>query len=186
MIFVSAGHSNTDPGATANGLKESELAVQLRNAVLYCLNEYGVPCFGDGAGKDNKPLREAVKMATDSTVEVEIHFNAANGKASGIEVLANPRDKVLAQKLAGAIHSVTESPLRGDKGYKPENAGQHHRLAFVQAGGLIIEVEFIDNKQRMDTYLGKVWVVARALAKVLTEHIGMEVKQPKEETQDEK
>jgi len=172
MIFISAGHSNTDTGAVNPrlNLKEAELAVKLRNAILHYLNEADVPCMADGDGQNNAPLREAVKLVGKAVYAVEIHFNAAEARsAMGVEALADEVDKPLCQKLCQAIVGVTGSKLRGDKGFKPQNAGQHHRLAFVQAGGIVLEVEFISNDEAMKVYNDKYWLVAKAIAKVLTE-----------------
>lgn len=171
MILISAGHSMTDSGAVNGGLKENEQAVLFRNAVGHYLKQANVPYVTDGFGKHNMMLRDAVKLARGKTIAVEFHFNAASSRqARGIEVLANMKDKRLAQDIARAVNSITSSPLRGDKGYKPENAGQHHRLVFVQAGGLIVELEFISNDEAMRVYLGSYWKAARAVADVLVQH----------------
>lgn len=168
-ILISAGHSMTDPGAVNPrlNLREAELARKFRNAVALYLGEYGCPYVIDGSPETNAPLREAIKLAAGKTLAVEFHFNAANGKAKGIEVLANAKDKLTAQNIAAAIHKVTGSPLRGDKGYKPENAGQHSRLGFVRAGGLVVELEFIDHDDAMRVWLDKYWLVAKELAETL-------------------
>lgn len=168
VILVSAGHGGNDSGAVFGVNKESHLATDLRNIVAFYLRQAEVPHITDGTGNQNLVLGEAIKLAKQVDIAVEIHFNAASSsQAKGVEVLANPQDKVLAQKLAKAISDITGSPLRGDKGYKPEGSGQHSRLGFVQAGGLIIEVEFITNTQAMETYKSRKWLVGRELAKVL-------------------
>lgn len=176
-ILISAGHSDTDSGAynPRLNLRESDLARKFRNAVAHYLGEYGCPYVIDGTLETNAPLRDAIKLAAGKTLAVEFHFNAANGKARGIEVLANPRDKLIAQNIAKAIHSVTGSPLRGESGYKPENSGQHARLGFVQAGGLVVELEFLDNDAAMGVWLDKYWLVAQAVAKALMFEIDFKV-----------
>lgn len=172
LVLVSAGHGANDPGAVNGKLKEAELATELRNLVAFYLSRDLVPHITDGQGRDNLPLRDAIKLAKQSDVAIEIHFNAATNKtAKGVEVLADVKDKGLAQRLAQAIAGVTGSPLRGDSGYRPENSGQHARLGFVQAGGLVVEVEFISNDQAMDTYLSTKWLVAREIARVLKEEV---------------
>lgn len=168
-ILISAGHSTTDPGAvnTRLGLKEAELARKFRNAVAHYLGEFGCPYVIDGSPDDNAPLREAIRLAAGKSLAVEFHFNAANGKAKGVEVLADASDKLAAQNIAKAVTSVTGSLLRGDSGWKPENAGQHARLGFVRAGGMVVELEFIDNDSAMQVWLEKYWLVAKEVAKVL-------------------
>lgn len=169
-IYISAGHGGGDVGAVNPrlNLKEADLAVKLRNAVVHYLKEAEVPYNTDGFATANQPLRQALPGAKAAKHAVEIHFNAAEARsASGVEALAGGHNKALAQKLCQAVVDVTGSKLRGDKGYKPENAGQHHRLAFVQAGGIILEVEFISNDEAMKVYNDAYWRVAKNIAQVL-------------------
>lgn len=168
MILISAGHGGTDKGAVSNQYTEAHLATDLRNIIAFYLKESGVPFIVDGEGKNNLPLREAIKLARLADIAVEIHFNASSNRtAKGVEVLCQPKDKKLAQAICKAISDVTGSPLRGDEGYKPENSGQHSRLGFIQAGGLIVEVEFISNPEMMVTYTQRKWLVGKAIAQVL-------------------
>ena len=40
-IFVSAGHSDTDPGAAGNGYTEANIVMELRNIVSFYLHRAG-------------------------------------------------------------------------------------------------------------------------------------------------
>lgn len=170
-IILSAGHSAADPGAVSRDgkLKEAALAQRLRNAVAALLRADGVTVLTDGADGVNLPLRDAIALVkrTKNALAVEIHFNAAAPAAQGVEVLCKDEHKRFAQDLALAISSVTGSPLRGVAGWKSDSSGQHHRLGFCDAGGLIIEAEFISNPDAMAAYLAKESDVAQSLAKVL-------------------
>lgn len=166
-IFVSAGHSDTDPGAVANGRREADIAVEFRNIVAFYLQRAGVPHELDGSGTQNLPLREAAKRARSHDLAVEFHCNAAGSiGATGAECLSAPGDKALAARISAAL-------ARGlgirDRGAKPENAGQHHRLAFVQAGGIVVELFFLTNPADLAAYDGRKWLAARAVADALTE-----------------
>lgn len=164
-ILLSAGHSNTDPGAVAQGRREADIAVEFRNLVSFYLMRDGIPHVTDGKGTDNYPLRQSAKMAALYDVAVEFHCNAAGtDKASGTEVLAGPDDMKLAAKLSAAIAGALKIPSRGAK---PENAGQHHRLAFVQAGGVIVELFFLTSRVDMKAYYDRKWLAAKAVAGVL-------------------
>lgn len=172
IITITAGHSNTDSGAVGNGYKENEFVTNIRNYVTLYLRQAGFTVQTDGNGSDNQPLSTAMKLASKSQVAVEFHLNAAtNSTAKGVEVLSSPKDKVLSQKIAQAISSVTGSPLRGEKGWKPENSGQHARLGFVRSGGVIVELEFISNKNAMETLNSKRWLVAKAIAEAIALHV---------------
>lgn len=172
LILVSAGHTNNkgqDRGVGAHGLVEGIEAVRVRDTVAMYLREKGLVVLEDGPDGVNDALAKAIVLAKKVGIAVEIHFNAAaNPKATGIEVLSKPRSKALARKLAGAIHSPTKLPLRGgDGGYKADNSGQHHRLAFCEAGGLIVELCFLTNPSDVDTYQENFEAISRGLAEVL-------------------
>jgi N-acetylmuramoyl-L-alanine amidase len=164
-VFISAGHSDADPGAVANGRREADVAVEFRSILVKCLSDLGIEATTDGHGKQNLPLRDAVKLAKGKQIAIEIHCNAAANKtASGVETLSAPYDMALGGKLCAAISE--ELNIR-NRGAKPESAGQHHRLAFVQAGGIILELFFITNPNDLAAYDGRKWLAARAVAKLI-------------------
>lgn len=172
IVTVTAGHSNTDAGAVNGKLHEQVIATDARNIVAWYLQNAGITVRMDGFGNDNKPLREAVKLVKGSDIALELHCNASvNPSAKGVEVLANLWHKSLAQRIAQAIANVIGTPVRGDKGYKPENAGQHSRLAYVQAGGMVVELFFISNQDELDVWNNKKWLVCKAIANVIIEEL---------------
>ena len=172
-IIISAGHSNSDAGAVSKDgkLREADLTLRLRNRVATLLRADGtLRVLTDGSDGQNKPLRDAVQIvkANPGAIAVEIHFNAAGSPlAKGVEVLAKPTQRELAQQLAASVANITETPLRGTLGWKMDSAGQHHRLAFCEAGGVILEVEFISNPAAMAVYLANETEVAVSLANAL-------------------
>lgn len=172
-IVITAGHGGTDPGAVANGYKEAAFCADMRNYVAYYLRNRGLRVETDGQGPTNAPLSQAIALAKNASLAVEFHLNASMHKdISGIEVLSRPEHKLLAQKIAKAIGSVTGSRLRGDNGWRPENAGQHSRLGFVRAGGMIVELDFVTNADAMAVLNDNRWRVAKNIAEVIVDHIG--------------
>lgn len=163
-VFLSAGHSLTDPGAVANGRKEADIAVDFRNMVALYLDRAGIPVVTDGSHKDNWPLKQAAAEARKHKIAVEFHCNAASPSATGVETLQGDSDFALGQSICDAISVQLGIKNRGAK---PENSGQHHRLAFVQAGGIIVELFFITNLSDLAAYDAKKWLAARAVAEVL-------------------
>ncbi len=163
-VFVSAGHSNADPGACANGRREADITVEFRNMVAFYLQLEGIPHGLDGKGTENLPLPRAAAMAREYDIAVEFHCNASSGMASGTEALSDTGDSALAGELCQAVADALKIKNRGAK---PENSGQHTRLAFVRAGGIILELLFITNAGDLAAYDARKWLAASAVAEVL-------------------
>ncbi|PIT10257.1 N-acetylmuramoyl-L-alanine amidase [Snodgrassella communis] len=170
IITITAGHSNTDPGAinAKSQITEASITCEMRNMVAHYLDKARVHYRTDGTGTTNQPLNNAIKLISGSKVAVEFHCNASSSASSrGVEALAQPKDRALCQRLCKAVADVTGSSLRGDKGYQPENAGQHTRLGYVRAGGIILELFFISNDAELAVWNAKKWLIAKAVAEVL-------------------
>lgn len=171
LATITAGHSNTDPGAVNGKVKEADLVVNFRNAVTHYLREAGLQVKTDGTGTKNDPLSAAVKLIQGSSVAVEFHMNAAASKqANGIETIALPKDKKLAQDLSKAVADALGSRLRGDNGWIDQSRSARGRLAYVNAGGLIVELGFISNEDELARFNARYWLAAKAVAKVLIEY----------------
>lgn len=171
FVTVTAGHSNSDPGAVNGKYKEAELVRQFRNAVAHYLSTAGIPIKTDGVGTINLPLNTAITLAKGATIAVEFHMNAAASKqANGIETISLPKDKQIAQELSKAVAGVFGSRLRGDNGWIDQSQSARGKLAFVSAGGLIIELGFISNDQELAQFNSKYWVAAKAVADILIKH----------------
>lgn len=165
-MYISAGHSNSDPGAVANGKREADIAVEMRNIVSFYLTRAGIKHELDGSGTKNLPLKEVVKQSRKHKVSVEFHCNASGTlSATGVEVLCALKDEMLAMDICEAISDTLGIRNRG---VKPEGAGQHHRLAFVQAGGMIVELFFLTNAKDLAKYEERKWLVGKAIASVLS------------------
>lgn len=164
MIFLSAGHSTVDSGAVGFGRKEADVVEEFRDIVGFYLKRAKVPHMADGVGEQNATLAETIKMIGKNRPALEFHCNAGPPAATGVETLSAAKDIALSKKICAAIAGVLDIPNRGAK---PENSGQHHRLAFVQAGGIIVELFFISNANDLAVYDAKKWLVAKAVAEVL-------------------
>ena len=71
-VTLTAGHSNTDPGAVNGSDREADLAQDMRNIVASILrDDYGLTVKTDGTGKGNMPLRlvHAEKQTLVSGIE---------------------------------------------------------------------------------------------------------------------
>lgn len=168
---ITSGHSNTDPGAVNGKVKEADLVVNFRNAVTYYLREAGIQVKTDGTGSQNDPLSSAIKLIKGSSVAVEFHMNAAASKqANGVETIALPKDKKLAQELSAAVASALGSRLRGDNGWIDQSKSARGSLGYINAGGLIVELGFISNEDELARFNARYWLAAKAVAKVLIDY----------------
>ena len=177
IITNTAGHSEKDSGAVTKKdgklIKEADLAVKLRNAILHYLQqdkEITTRC--DGYGQTNLELKEAIKLIKGSDVSLEVHFNSSTNKtANGVECIALPKDKVLAQKLSAAVSKVTGSRLRGVGGFITQEDSARGKLGYINAGGLILEVSFLSNSSELQTFEEKYWLIAKEVAQVLIDYV---------------
>lgn len=167
---ICAGHGGNDPGACYGGHTERDLMVKLRDKVCENLSRMGHTVEADGAKGVNLTLADAITLAKECEVSVEFHTNAAaNPAAKGVEVLSLPKHKDLSQKLAKAIATVLQSPLRGEQGWKPQESSARGKLGFVQAGGLIVEVFFLSNPEELANYIISEDLLAQKIAFALVE-----------------
>jgi len=167
-LFVSAGHSMSDPGATGNGLTEADVVLDFRDRLCVYLADKLV--FGrDGLPGQNLPLHQACKMAKRHDVAVEFHCNAfSSPSATGVETLTAPEDDQLGERLCSSVASVLGIDNRGDKG---EGDGQHSRLAFVRAGGIIVELFFITNPDDLNAYRDNLDALVAEIGQVLISEV---------------
>ena len=171
FVTVTAGHSNKDPGAVNGKFKEAELVSQFRNAVAYYLREAGIQYKTDGVGILNQDLNAAIKLIKGSSVAVEFHMNAATSKqANGIETIALPKDKKLAQDLSKAVADAFGSRLRGNNGWIDQSQSARGKLGFISNGGLIVELGFISNEEELFQFNARYWTAAKAVAMILIKH----------------
>ncbi len=166
--LISAGHGGKSPGAIAHGHTEAAIALEMRDLVAARLTELGHTVVTDGGTGENLPLKQALALVKGTDLAVELHCNAvASPSATGVEVFSPPALKVVAQRIARAIADETGQKLRGELGWKDQTESQHAELAFVQAGGLIVELVFMSNASDLKTFLAAKERVAAAIAEAI-------------------
>lgn len=165
-LFISAGHSDTDPGAIGNGLREADIVLEFRDLVAAELDKMGIIYSKDGETGQNLPLRKAAQMASSHDIAVEWHCNAfSNPQATGTETLCADPTNQLSIDLCATTSEVLA--LR-DRGAKAESSGQHSRLAFISTGkGVIHELFFITNPNDVWAYHNNKHELAQRIAQVL-------------------
>lgn len=169
VIVLTAGHNSIkDFGAVSKDKKwtEAKIVTDLRNRVKTILEADGYRVVTDGEGEENLILSKAVALIPMGDLAIELHLNAAeSSQANGIEALAKAKYKTQCQKICKSISDDMNYKIRGsDGGWKSTDSGQHSRLAFCEANGIILEVFFITNKEELDSYVENPDRVAKAIA----------------------
>lgn len=173
-LFISAGHSDTDAGATAthDGVlwTEANIVLEFRDLVAKHLIDRGVQFKKDGEFGQNLPLRDAIALAAEHDIAIEFHCNAfTNPNATGVETLSRGVDYPLGNRICEVIASTLGINNRGAKG---ESSGQHSRLGFISRGnGIIVELFFISNPNDLRKYLDNKEVLAERIADLLKEQV---------------
>lgn len=169
-LMISAGHSNSDPGARGNGYAEADIVLEFRDLVADELRKRQVVFMKDGERGQNLPLSVAAGLAAKTDVAVEFHCNAfSSPAATGVETLSSPEHFKFGERLCQAVAKTLEI---NNRGAKPEASGQHSRLAFVSKGnGVILELFFITNPRDVAAYQARKERLAAAVAAVLIEEI---------------
>ncbi|WP_200411281.1 N-acetylmuramoyl-L-alanine amidase [Virgibacillus salexigens] len=179
-LFIDAGHGGSDPGATANGLKEKdltlEIALKLRNILN---NEYeGHSLMLSRTTDQSVTLSFRTNMANNWGADylVSIHINAGGG--TGFESYTyngSYPGKAETNRLRGIVHNaiVAETEFR-DRGKKEAN---FHMVRESAMPAVLTENGFIDNASdaaaaalKSDAFLTK---IARGHAEGLASALGL-------------
>lgn len=105
VVFLSAGHGGSDPGAVGNGLKEKDINLQIMLANKAELERHGVKVICSRLKDEYDSVTQEVREANASGADVAVshHVNSNAGKpADGSETFyhsSDPEGKRLAQYL---------------------------------------------------------------------------------------
>lgn len=123
------------PARSATATPSPAYARNLRNIVASVLRAAGHRVITDGEPASNKPLRDAIALIPQGRVAVSLHCNAASSPAAGgVETIALPRDKALAQRLSVAVARVLEL-VRGDRGWIDQSQSARGKPGYVSQAG---------------------------------------------------
>ena len=172
-FVLTAGHSETDPGAVSDGYTESRLMTELRDRTADVLRGWGHTVIEDGADGRNMPLQHAISLIPKGRLAVELHVNAATSpRATGVETIALPKLKSFAQVLSQQVAHQIGTRVRGDRGWIDQSQSHRGRLGYVNAGGVILETFFINNPDERAAYFAALDRVAAAIAGTMHGWVG--------------
>jgi N-acetylmuramoyl-L-alanine amidase len=176
-VFLSAGHSQNpkrDRGAAGNNYIEGELTVEQRNLISKYLKKLGVNVSVDA---DDSILADTIRFFKNKTskdsIVVDLHWNAATPKATGVEVLIPENPTKTEINIATDItKTISETLGIKNRGVKTEAQSHHGRLGFMRLIGenILIETCFISNKTDMESYQKNKEVLAEKIANILASY----------------
>lgn len=178
-IFITAGHSLNQAGASAKGLKEERLTIEMRDLIASQLREWGREWGYEVVTDNDKDSLSTViskikKEATSNDILLDIHFNAASSNAKGTECFVSANSRVKSVRISERIAELTAGMLNTpNRGVKKENESQHNRLGILHtaASSVLWEVEFITNAEFMDNYQEMKQRLAVGVANILVQEL---------------
>ena len=168
-IFINPGHGGSDPGACANGLRESDVALNIGKRVADYLRAvgYDVKLFQYGGVNNDLETICADSNAFKADLFVSIHCNAATGTAQGTETYCC-RGATAGRKLAEKIHNqITSSLPIVNRNVK--EAG-FYVLSNTACPAALIETAFIDNPDDAKLLVEREDDFARAIARGISDY----------------
>lgn len=149
-VFLGVGHGGKDPGAVANGLRESDINLSVAKFCKAELEKYGLEVKMSRYIDEFDPLIEEIKECNEfePDIAVDIHTNAGGG--DGFEVYHHSggrNSKRLAEFIEAEARQLNNS--RGLKTRLSDKTGKDY-YGFIRdtnPPAVIVECAFIDNKE---------------------------------------
>lgn len=180
-VFLGVGHGGSDPGAVANGLKESQINLNVALEVDTILKAHNVVTQLSRYKEENDDLAEEIREANafKPDVAVDIHVNAGGG--DGFEVFHSIKGgvgKTLALNIEKEVKAIGQNS-RGLKTKKNSSGTDYFGfIRSIQSPSIIVEMAFIDNINDIKDFdeLHEQKKYALALAKGILSTLGISYK----------
>lgn len=175
VVIIDAGHGDDDPGASAGGIIEKELNLNVALKVQKLLESKGYDVIMTRTNDEFLELSERASLSNVSNADifVSIHTNAFNGISRVIEtysynkngnatvpIVSNNYDRIiksaaLALSIQDALIEETGAYDRGDK------EANFHVLRETGMPAVLVEMGFVDNaaeraKLKTDSYKNRI------------------------------
>lgn len=174
-VFIGVGHGGSDPGACANGLRESDVNLTMALAMKAELERHGVTVGISRTRDENDRLTEEIKEcnAFAPDLAVEVHNNSGGG--DGFECFISGKSQT-ARQLAERIEKEIKQIGQNSRGVKVSTSLGWVRQ--VKAPAVLCEGFFLDSADRAiaDT-ADKQRRFGRAYARAVLAQLGIAVKQ---------
>lgn len=155
-VFIGVGHGGNDPGACANGLKESLMNLVMAQACNAELVRHGVQVLMSRSKEENDDLSEEIREcnAFKPDIAIDIHNNAGGG--DGFEFIysifqdyTKGKDLRLGKLIEAEIKAIGQNS-RGAKQRRDSSTGRDY-FGFIRelvCPSIIVEGCFVDSNDR--------------------------------------
>ena len=155
-VFIGVGHGGNDPGACANGLKESLMNLVMAQACNAELVRHGVQVLMSRSKEENDDLSEEIREcnAFNPDIAIDIHNNAGGG--DGFEFIysifqdyTKGKDLRLGQLIEAEVKAIGQNS-RGAKQKRDSSTGRDY-FGFIRelvCPSIIVEGCFVDSNDR--------------------------------------
>lgn len=175
-ILLIAGHGQGDPGACANGYQEAVLTRELVGTLSNILRQYAEVDVFDTSKNMYKYLKSNKFDFRKYDYVLEVHFNAWDTKAKGVEILIHTSEDVctveelILKNISRIGFTKREVVSRGDLQNMNICKGSQ------DVSYALIETCFIDNVSDMKLYEANKDKVAQAIADGIIEGFCLKTK----------
>lgn len=172
IVFASAGHGGNDPGATACGMKEKDINLQILLSFREVLVRHGIKVVCSRLTDENDPVTQEVEEANKSGADIAISFHTNADGGEGSESLYHG-SSVKGKKLAELCEKHTKEIGQNSRGIKVRN--DLWFLRGTEMPAVICECAFIDNDVDNDIIdsLTEQKAFGVAYAKAILEYLGI-------------
>ncbi len=189
-IIVSAGHTQSNPGSQANGLREVDLTRAIARKLIPYLRVNDLITLSVPPDMELNRRVEWINATGYSReyddIAIEVHIN--EGGKSGFQIWYQSQDETDSKDLANFImDSLVEETQLPNQGIAPDSQHEFGSLEFLtntKTISILIECLYIDNpddaaKLKSENEVEK---IARAIAKGVTNFFQIEFKEPNDFT----
>ena len=148
-VFIGVGHGGADPGAVANGIKESYANLEVAKACADVLEAHGVDVMLSRTSDITEDLTDRIREcnAFKPDLAADIHHNAGGGDGAEVyHARNNTYDDALAKNILDEIIKIGQNS-RGLK-TKLTSSGKDYFgfIRQVTCPSVLIECAFLDSK----------------------------------------
>lgn len=181
IVFLSAGHGGSDPGATALELLEKDINLNTLLACNEVLVRHGVKTICSRVKDENDPVDAEVREANASGVGLAVSFHANAGGGDGFEGFYFSTD-ANGKKLAQLGEKYVKALGQNSRGVK---TGNHlYFIKNTKMTAVLFESFFVDNDK--DNDIGDTVAEQKAFgvayAKAILEYFGIKYTEKADET----